>query len=37
MGNIVESFCGIFGTEENQSLKKDEHYQLPGSKKPEDS
>ena len=32
MGNIVESFCGIFGIEESQSLKKDEHYQLSGSK-----
>ena len=32
MGNIVESFCETFGIEENQSLKKDEHYQLSGSK-----
>ena len=32
MGNIVESFCETFDIEENQSLKKDEHYQLSGSK-----
>ena len=28
----MESFCETFGIEENQSLKKDEHYQLSGSK-----
>ena len=32
MGHIVESCCEMFGIEENQSLKKDEHYQLSGSK-----
>ena len=32
MGSIVESFCATFAIEENQSLKKDEHYQLSGSK-----
>ena len=32
MGNIVERFCETFGIDENQSLKKDDHYQLPGSK-----
>ena len=32
MENIVESFCEKFGIEENQSLKKDEHYQLSCSK-----
>ena len=32
MGNIVDSFCETLGIEENQSLKKDEHYQLSGSK-----
>ena len=33
MGSIVESFCATFAIEENQSLKKDEHYQLSGSKR----
>ena len=32
MGNIVERFCETFGIDENQSLKKDDHYQLSGSK-----
>lgn len=32
LGNIVESFCETFGIEENQSRKRDEHYQLSGSK-----
>ena len=32
LGNIMESFCETFGTEENQSRKRDEHYQLSGSK-----
>ena len=33
MGSIVDSFCATFAIEENQSLKKDEHYQLSGSKR----
>ena len=28
----MESFCETFGIEENQSRKRDEHYQLSGSK-----
>ena len=32
IGNLVKSFCETFDIEENQSLKKDEHYQLSGSK-----
>ena len=28
----MERFCETLGVEENQSLKKDEHYQLSGSK-----
>ena len=32
MGNIVESFCQTFGIEEDGSRKRDEHYQLTGSK-----
>ena len=32
LGNIMESFCETFGIEENQSRKRDEHYQLSGSK-----
>ena len=32
MGNIVKSFCETFGIEEGGSRKRDEHYQLSGSK-----
>ena len=32
LGNIMESFCETFRIEENQSWKRDEHYQLSGSK-----
>ncbi|XP_066916048.1 uncharacterized protein [Clytia hemisphaerica] len=32
MGNIFESFCQTFGIEEDSSRKRDEHYQLTGSK-----
>ena len=32
LGNIMESFCETFEIEENQSRKRDEHYQLSGSK-----
>lgn len=32
MGNIVESFCETFGIEEDGSRKRDDHYQLSGSK-----
>ena len=32
LGNIMESFCETFGIEEKQSRKRDEHYQLSGSK-----
>ena len=32
MRNIVNNFCEAFGTDENQSRKRDEHHQLTGSK-----
>ncbi|XP_066919527.1 uncharacterized protein [Clytia hemisphaerica] len=32
MGNLVETFCETFGIEEDGARKRDEHYQLSGSK-----
>ena len=32
MGNIIEDFSEVFGLKEDQARKRDEHYQITGSK-----